>query len=371
MGPARVLAVGMLPPPVGGQALMFERAISALKNSYDVTVINTQLQSNIGDSGLFSVHKVWVTAKLLSTKIVPLLFRRRFDVLYYCLTGPSLLGALKDLLFLSALRPCARKTVYHFHAGGGISYILGCNFLIRAWARLILFRPDLVLHPPYGAPDDASLCEAKRRIVIFNAIEDPEPLAPELPRLWPQAELSFSFVGAVTEEKGVFDLVEIARLLRERGKFTEFTINIVGEGNQDELTRLDEMIDRYDLKSSINRCGVLVGADKFRLLKNSTLFLYPTFFRAETQTTAVMEAMAMGVPVIASDWRGINTIIEQGINGYLVQPRDITGFCLAVEKILSEGRINAMRQTARRTFCEKFMISRFIEDIRIAFASLI
>jgi glycosyltransferase involved in cell wall biosynthesis len=367
---ARVLAVGMLPPPIGGQALMFERAISALQTDYDVAVINTQLQSNLGDSGLFSVRKVGIAAKLLFIKIVPLLLRRRFDVLYYCLTGPSLLGAIKDLLFLTVLRFCARKTVYHFHAGGGISYILDCNFLIRVWARLVLFRPDLVLHPPYGTPDDALLCEAKRRIIIFNAIEDPEPLAAEPPRLWPQAELSFTFVGAVTEEKGIFDLVEIARLLRERGQYPKFTVNIVGEGNQDEITRLDEMIDRYDLKPLINRCGVLIGAEKFRLLKNSTLFLFPTFFRAETQTTAVMEAMAMGVPVIASDWRGINTIIDQGINGYLVQPREIAAFCSAIEKTLSEGRIDAMRRAARQTFLEKFLISRFIKDIRIAFGTL-
>jgi glycosyltransferase involved in cell wall biosynthesis len=83
-----------------------------------------------------------------------------------------------------------------------------------------------------------------------------------------------------------------------------------------------------------------------------------------------MEAMAMGVPVIASDWRGINTIIDQGINGYLVPPHDIAGFCSAIEETLSEGKIGLMRRAARRTFVERFLISRFIKDIRLAFASL-
>ena len=82
MCPARVLAVGMLPPPIGGQALMFERAISALQTDYDVAVINTQLQSNLGDSGLFSVRKVGIAAKLLFIKIVPLLLRRYWRCYY-------------------------------------------------------------------------------------------------------------------------------------------------------------------------------------------------------------------------------------------------------------------------------------------------
>ena len=78
----------------------------------------------------------------------------------------------------------------------------------------------------------------------------------------------------------------------------------------------------------------------------------------------------MGVPVIASDWRGINTIIDQGINGYLVQPHDINGFCSAIEKTLSEGKIQAMRRAARQTFVDKFLISRFNKDIRSAFGTL-
>jgi glycosyltransferase involved in cell wall biosynthesis len=366
----KVLAVGMLPPPVGGQALMFERALNALQPDYDVTVINIQLQTNIGDAGLFSIRKLVTVARLLFAEIIPLLFHKQFDVLYYCLTGPSTLGAIKDLLFLTWLRLCARKTVYHFHAGGGVAYILKCNFVIRVWARLVLFRPDLVLHPPYGTPDDALLCRAKQTFVVFNAIEDPDPLVPEPARIWPEEQLSFCFIGAVTEEKGVFDLVEIARFLRERGHFTKFTMYIVGEGNQDELTKLNQIIRRYNLGSLIKLTGVLLGDEKFRTLKNSTLFLFPTFFRAETQPTAVMEAMAMGVPVIASDWRGISTIIEHGVNGYLVPPRDIRAFCVAIEKALSEGRIDSMRLAARKSFLEKFLISTFIRDIQIAFSSL-
>ena len=47
-----------------------------------------------------------------------------------------------------------------------------------------------------------------------------------------RGELSFAFIGVITEDKGVFDLVEIAHLLRDRGYC--FTVSLVGEGMPEE-----------------------------------------------------------------------------------------------------------------------------------------
>ena len=108
----------------------------------------------------------------------------------------------------------------------------------------------------------------------------------------------------------------------------------------------------------------------FSLLRQTTVFLFPTFFRAETQPTVLMEALAVGVPVVAYDWRGINTIIDQGVNGYMVPSRDIDAFCGAVEKILTNGEIDNMRAAARRIFLERFTPERHFEVLGKAFRSL-
>ena len=129
----RMLAVGMLPPPFGGQSIMFQRAVDGLQPNYDLTVIDTQFQKNLGESGSFSMRKVWIFVRLLLLKLMPLFFKARYDVLYYCLSGPSTFGVLKDLIFLIPLRARARKTVYHIHGAGGVKYLLQCNIFIRAW----------------------------------------------------------------------------------------------------------------------------------------------------------------------------------------------------------------------------------------------
>ena len=342
-----ILAVGMLPPPVGGQALMFKRAIDALQEKYDLTVVDTQFQRNLGESGLFSVRKFLYFFVLLLGRIIPTILLKQFDILYYCLSGPGTLGLVKDLCFLSLLRLRAKRTVYHFHGAGGVAFLLQSNAILRAWTRLVLFAPDLVLRPA-SPPDDTILCKAKRGIVVYNCIEDPITMVPKSVPKWPNTELSFTFVGVITEDKGVFDLVEIARLLRDRGY--RFTMSLVGEGNVREVARLKELICSYNLEKFVRPTGVLVGEQKFGLLQQTTIFLFPTYFRAETQPTVIMEALALGLPVVAYDWRGICTIIDQGVNGYLVRSRDVDAFCQAIEKILTDGNIHSMRSAARRIF---------------------
>jgi len=362
-----ILAVGMLPPPVGGQALMFKRAIDALQEKYDLTVVDTQFQRNLGESGLFSVRKFLYFFVLLLGKIIPTILLKKFDILYYCLSGPGTLGLVKDLSFLSLLRLRAKRTVYHFHGAGGIAFLLQSNAVLRAWTRLALFTPDLVLRPA-SPPDDTILCKAKRGIVVYNCIEDPVTMVPKSVPKWPNTELSFAFVGVITEDKGVFDLVEIACLLRDRGY--RFTMSLVGEGNAREVARLKELICYNNLEEFVRLTGVLVGEQKFGLLQQTTIFLFPTYFRAETQPTVIMEALALGLPVVAYDWRGIGTIIDQGVNGYLVRSRDVDAFCQAIEKILTDGNIESMRSAARRIFLERFTLDRHVDALLHAFQSL-
>lgn len=362
-----VLAVGMLPPPLTGQALMFKRAVDALQQHYDLKTIDTQFQNRIGEAGKFSIGKVLRFFELLLGKMIPAVLAGKFDILYYCVAGPSTFGLIKDLIFLSLLRSRARKTIYHFHGAGGVTHLMKSNAFLRAWARLVLFEPDLALRPA-SPSEDGSLCKAKRDIVVDNGIEDPTPMVSNLTQKWPAVELSFAFVGVVTAGKGVFELVEIARLLRDRGHV--FTLSIVGDGKSEEIDRLQQLIRQFNLEESVLLTGVLIGEQKFRLLQQTTIFMFPSYYQAETQPTAIMEALALGVPAVAYDWRGINTIIDQGVNGYVVPPRDVAAFCQAVEKILTDGNIDSMRNAARRIFLERFTLERHIEKLLLAFRSV-
>jgi glycosyltransferase involved in cell wall biosynthesis len=83
-----------------------------------------------------------------------------------------------------------------------------------------------------------------------------------------------------------------------------------------------------------------------------------------------MEALSAGLPVVAYDWRGVGTMIDQGENGYVVPVHDVGVFCQAVERVLTENRLDGMRKAARRVFLERFTLDRHIAALLDAFRTL-
>jgi glycosyltransferase involved in cell wall biosynthesis len=363
MAPAskRILAVGMLPPPLGGQALMFQWAAEQLAQAYDVTLIDLQVQKNIGESGSLSLHKVSRLVILTIECLKRTLGQPKYDALYYCPSGPSKIGVLKDLLLLSILRRAARKTVYHFHGTGGMALLHNWGGPLLFWAKCAMFRPDATFRCADVTPNDSALCESRSDIILPNGI--PDPFAGD--EASPPENLTLSFIGALTKEKGIFDIVEIVHILKN--KYPNLVVNLIGEGTGEEVSALDALIDSYNLKDNIIRRGVLAGQAKFDLLRASTLFLFPTFFRAETQPLAVIEALAIGLPAIVSDWRGLRTLIDDGVNGAVLPPQKPEVFAAKIDEIIKSGKLPDMRKAARAMFLARYTAAHFQRNLCKAF----
>jgi glycosyltransferase involved in cell wall biosynthesis len=366
--PLRILAVGMLPPPIGGQSVMFECAIDALRADACVDVIDIQAQRNLGESGILTFGKLRVLAGILSRRILPLLVRRSYDVLYYCPAGPNRLGLLKDILFLAVLRRRARRTVYHFHATGSGAFIERQPAALRWAARRVLFRPDLAVRCAAVEPNDARAYHARAERVIWNGIRDPAPPAVARPER-SGAPVVLTFIGALVEDKGIFDLLEIVAEVRRKGY--DVCVNVVGEGTRSDVERFDAMSAQLGLVDVVHRRGVLTGPSKLDVLAATSIFVFPSFFRAETQSLAVIEAHAMGIPAVAYDWRGIGTIIEDGATGYVVPVRSTGEFAERLARMIDQGTIPQMGARARRRFEERFTIGAFATSLKDAIANVV
>lgn len=356
---ARYLAVGMLPPPVGGQAIMFERAVQALRRIGQVDVIDLQAQRNIGEAGALQTRKLWWLLSLVIRQVVPLRLRPRYDVLYYCPAGPNRWGLLKDILLLALLRPRAVRTIYHFHATGLSQFIEAQPGPLRALAERVLFRPQLALRCADVTPDDALGVRAERTRLIANGIPDPRT---ECQAAGKRDGISvLTYVGALVEEKGVYDLIEVAAELRRRGH--AFELNLVGEGTAAERALLTRRARERGLEQVVRLRGVLVGEAKCALLRATDVFVFASFFSSETQPLAVIEAHAMRLPVVAYDWRGLGTIIEHGATGYLVPVHDRAAFADAVEQLFDPDRASRFGARARARYERDFTIDRFEHDL--------
>lgn len=144
------------------------------------------------------------------------------------------------------------------------------------------------------------------------------------------------FVGRVTPIKGVEYLIQAAALL----KAVPITITVVGptQAGVDYLRMLDRLIQESGLQDQIHFLGSVQEVEALiRVYESSDIFVLPSLW--DTSPIAVLEAMTLGLPIVATRVGAIPEWVEDGVNGILVPPRDAEGLALALEKLIRDPEL--------------------------------
>jgi len=145
------------------------------------------------------------------------------------------------------------------------------------------------------------------------------------------------FIGRLVEKKGATFLLDaVARLPQELR--AQLTVDIVGEG--DQKPRLVQQAVALGIDDIVNFIGYVENAELPRYLHRADLFIGPSVIDSagdtEGQGVVFLEAMACGVPVIASRVGGIAEVIEEGSSGVLVSPGDARALASAIQALLED-----------------------------------
>ncbi len=153
------------------------------------------------------------------------------------------------------------------------------------------------------------------------------------------------FVGRLSEEKGIETIVRAAKLI------PDVLFKIVGRGP--EMERLHLLADGV---KNIEFVGFRMGEELVELYRGARAILAPSRVQ-ENFPLILLEAMALGKPVIASDVGGVSEIVEDRINGLLVGPTDLHGWVEAIMRLVydEEFRLQLAR-SARLTVEYKFSL---------------
>ncbi len=127
-------------------------------------------------------------------------------------------------------------------------------------------------------------------------------------------EISFIFIARLLAEKGIFEYVEAAKIVKK--KYPHIIFRVIGGldlENPYGLTQnqLDELIESKTIEYS----GFVTNVDDY--IKKSAVFVLPSYYR-EGVPRSTQEAMAIGRPVITTDVPGCRDTVIDGINGFLV-----------------------------------------------------
>ena len=204
--------------------------------------------------------------------------------------------------------------------------------------------------------------------VIPNGIEDPyqdDIRAPAQTSTSGNPPLGILYVGILRESKGVETLHEACGQLLDRG--IRFQLNLVGNWESDDFERwARERVEQLRLRERVNFLGVLVGRPKFVVLRRADVLCHPTNF--DTFPTVLLEAMAAGIPIVATNLSGIPSMVDDGRTGFLVAPGDPTAVADRLVCLANDVELRTrMGAAGRRRFEREFTLSRHIERMRTVF----
>ncbi len=135
-------------------------------------------------------------------------------------------------------------------------------------------------------------------------------------------------VGRICAQKGQLLLVEAAALLKKEGR--QFELVLAGDGEM--RGPIESAIRRHGLQDSVRITGWVDSATvRLEMLRARALVL-PSF--AEGLPVVIMEAMAVGRPVVTTRIAGIPELVREGVDGWLVPPGDIVGLKRAMQECL-------------------------------------
>lgn len=142
-------------------------------------------------------------------------------------------------------------------------------------------------------------------------------------------------IGRLVEHKGFKYLIQACKLLEDQTKLN-FICNIIGEGG--DRLKLEKLVRKCDVGKSVRFLGAMEQIDVMMRMKNTDVFVLPCVIEQTGMRdgipVAIMEAMAMAIPVVSTTVSGIPELVKNGA-GILVEPQDVNHLAKAIETILS------------------------------------
>lgn len=277
---------------------------------------------------------------MLTGKVKSILERERFDIIHM---QEPLLPALP----VTVLRCSRSVNVGTFHA------FRSSSWGYRYWKPL-LKRYFRKLHGKIAVSEPARDFISKYFPGYYNIIPngiDVAHFSPPVPKLeqYCDGKLNILFVGRLEKRKGLIYLLEAYRRIKKEMPDTRLIIVGPGGGLQQGYERF---VYEYKLPDVVFT-GFCSYGELPRYYQTAHVFCAPAFER-ESFGIILLEAMAAGTPIIASNTEGYAGVIGDGEEAILVEPRSDEALAKALLKVLPDAQLRARMGAAGKIKAERF-----------------
>lgn len=301
--------------------------------------------------------KLAAAARGLARFVALLAAHRRVLVHVHCASRASF---WRKALFMSVAHAARCPVILHLHGGGFARfYEEECGPLRRWLVRRVLARAACVIALTGRWRNWLAQLQANPNLVcIPNPVDLPPAIVPRGPRN------VVLYLGRIEPAKGIPELLDAFAGLRPG--MPDALLVCAGAGDIDAAAR---QARRLGLEDSVRFPGWIDGDEKRAWLARAALFVLPS--HAEGLPMSLLEAMAAGLPVVASAVGGIPDVVHDGVNGFLVAPGDRVALLRAMGRVLNDPQLGAALGAAgREAVRARYAPERVLPDLERLYAAL-
>jgi glycosyltransferase involved in cell wall biosynthesis len=199
----------------------------------------------------------------------------------------------------------------------------------------------------------------QKKVTIANLYVDIDEFRPIVPI--EKREKLIAFVGRISKEKGVEELIKSFSIFRQSNK--DWILEIVGSGPQ--MKEVKAMLFQDESRKAIRLREWIEHKDMNNFLNTIRILVLPS--ATEGLPNILLEAMASGCIVAATCVGGVQDLVRSGDNGFLIHDRSPSTIAKTLLHIVDVDQLNCISQNARSTVQDNFSIKASVSRFKIIF----
>lgn len=322
-----ILLISPLPPPHGGIATWTKTILNyGMPDGSPITLVDTRIRGerNIFDKASFTFAEIVRTVKVFSALIYQLITNRPRVMHLSCSLSP--VGIFRDMSCARLAKLFRVPVISHYHGNvpdfRGQRFHGGSEWGLRALMQIA--KINIVENQPSlaAATQLIKKHDANTLVLLPNFIEDELFTRVARTREAAPKRMRAIFAGGITRAKGCGELLETAKQL------PDIDFHLFGKIHADMHQACQQAPSNLILHGAVNHEVLL------KEMHESDFLLFPSY--TEGFPLTVLEAMSLGLPVIASNVGALPEMIDQGKGGFLVAPRDVPSLVNAIQTLTAD-----------------------------------
>ena len=317
----------------------------------------------LNEMGKYTRNKFKIYFKIFFKLLYEMVYYRPSVV--YLQISISGVAFIRDLLYVSIVKLFGVKLLYHIHSMG-IKH--NSRYSFYRYMYRYAFNKSEVIYLTKLITDDIKPVFNGKIHIVNNGMQDYSLIYKYLNISENSKKPKLLLVSNLLKLKGHDIFIEALSILNDRLEC--FEAYIIGAESDLTANDINMLIKNKMMSHKIHYVGPQYDKDKFFYYSSSDVFVFPT--RHEVFPGVILEAMQFGIPVITTRVGGIPEIVDDGINGFIVDKNAPLQIADKLELLIKNPELRKkMGREARKKYLDNYTLHTFENNMKEVFDSVL